>query len=126
MVGGAQVHVAVAAHQAQQEPDLLLATVVTTRVFADELVGHFVAQPVARTPDDFDMLWPQANFFLQLAEHGLLGRFAVLDAPLRKLPGVRTQTFAPEDLVPCIEQDDADVGPEAFTVEHNLQPRFGD
>jgi hypothetical protein len=31
--------------------------------------------------------------------------------------------FAPEHLVSLIEQDDADVGSEPITVEHN-QPRF--
>jgi hypothetical protein len=60
---------------------------------------------------------------VQLTEHRLLGRFTVLDAALRELPGVRANALAPENLVARIEQDDADVGPEAFTVEHN-QPQI--
>ena len=122
MVGGAQIHVTVATHQAQQEPDLLLPAIDAARVFADEVLWHLVAQPVARAPDDLYMLDEQPHFFVQLAEHGLLGRLAVLDAALRELPRVRAQPFAPENLVAAIEQDDADVGPEAFPVEHNQTP----
>ena len=124
VVGGAQVHVAVAADQPQQEPDLLLAAVVAARVAADEVVGHLVAQPVARARDDLHVLGQQADFFVQLAEHRLLGRLAVLDAALRKLPRVRAQPLAPENLVARVEQDDADVGPEAFPVEHNQTPNL--
>ena len=69
------------------------------------------------------MLLVQAHLFVQLAEHRLLGRLAVLDATLWKLPRVRAQPLAPEHLVPLVQQDDADVGPEAFTVEHN-QPQI--
>jgi hypothetical protein len=68
------------------------------------------------------MLGPQPDLLVQLAEHGLLGRLTVLDAALRKLPGVGAQPLAPEHLVPRIEQDDADVGPEAVPVEHNRTP----
>jgi hypothetical protein len=32
--------------------------------------------------------------------------------------------FAPENLVSLVEQDDADVGPEAVPVEHNQTPIF--
>jgi hypothetical protein len=65
----------------------------------------------------------QAHFLVQLAEHRLLGRLAVIDAALRELPGVGPDPLAPEHLVLLVEQDDADVGPEPFTVEHN-QPQF--
>ena len=68
------------------------------------------------------MLGPQPDLFVQFAEHRLLGRFTVLDAALRKLPRVGAQPLAPENLVARVEQDDADVGPEAFTVEHNQTP----
>jgi hypothetical protein len=71
------------------------------------------------------VLGQQPDFFVQFAEHRLLGRLTVLDAALRKLPGVGAQPLAPENLVARIEQDDADVGPEAFPVEHN-QPQFRD
>jgi hypothetical protein len=37
---------------------------------------------------------------------------------------VGTDAFSPEHLVPLVEQDDADVGPEAFTVKHNQTPIF--
>jgi hypothetical protein len=41
---------------------------------------------------------------------------------LGELPRVGTKPLAPENLVARIEQDDADVGPEAVTVEHNQTP----
>jgi hypothetical protein len=59
---------------------------------------------------------------MQLAQHRLLRRLTVFDAALRKLPRVGAQPLAPENLVAGVEQDDADVGPEAFPVEHNQTP----
>jgi hypothetical protein len=37
---------------------------------------------------------------------------------------VGAQALAPEHLVAGVEQDDADVGPKAFPVEHNQTPDF--
>ena len=123
VVGRAQVEVAVVAHQLEQEPDLLLPTIVAARVAPDEMGRHLVAQPVARARDDAHMILRQPHLFVELAEHRLLGRFAVIDAPLRELPGMGADPFTPEHLVLVVEQDDADVGSEPITVEHN-QPRF--
>jgi hypothetical protein len=61
---------------------------------------------------------------MQLAQHRLLGRLTVLDAALRKLPRMRAQPLAPENLIAGVQQDDADVGPEAFPVEHNQTPNL--
>ncbi len=61
----------------------------------------------------------QPHFFVELSVHRLLRRFTVFDSSLRELPRVRPEPFAPEHLVPLIEQDDADVGSEPLTVEHN-------
>eukprot|EP00042_Codosiga_hollandica_P000594 m.923918 g.923918 ORF g.923918 m.923918 type:complete len:87 (+) comp115283_c0_seq1:1233-1493(+) len=69
------------------------------------------------------MLWNEPHLFVELSEHRLLRRFTVLDAPLRELPRMRPDAFAPEHFVALVEQDDADVGAEAFTVEHN-QPQI--
>ena len=69
------------------------------------------------------MVLRQPHLFVELAEHRLLRRFAVIDAPLRELPGMGADPFTPEHLVLVVEQDDADVGSEPITVEHN-QPRF--
>lgn len=33
-----------------------------------------------------------------------------------------SNSLAPENLVPAIDQDDADVRPKAFTVEHDYYP----
>ena len=65
------------------------------------------------------MVGQQAHFFVELAEHRLLWRLTMLDAALRELPGMGADAFAPKYLVPVIEQDDADVRPKAFPVEHN-------
>ncbi|OMP13832.1 hypothetical protein COLO4_00854, partial [Corchorus olitorius] len=108
MLGGAQLDVAVATDHAQQEPDLFLAPIVAAYFAADELVRHLIPQPVARATDDPDVFWQQADFFVQFAEHRLFGRFAVLDAALWKLPGVLANALAPEHLVSCVDEDDAD------------------
>lgn len=43
----------------------------------------------------------------------------MLDTPLWKLPRVAAQALAPKNLIFVVQQDDPDVGPEPFTVEHN-------
>jgi hypothetical protein len=65
----------------------------------------------------------EPDFLMQFPEHGLLGTLAAIDAALRKLPAVCADALAPEHLVSLVEQDDADVGPEAVPVKHN-QPQF--
>jgi hypothetical protein len=60
---------------------------------------------------------------VQFSEHGLLRTFAPIDTALRKLPAVGSYALAPENLVFLVEQNDADVGPKAFTVKHN-QPQI--
>jgi hypothetical protein len=124
VVGGAKVEVPVVAGELQQIPDLLLSLVMAARVTADEPIRHLVAQPVTGTGDDAHMLRMETDFLVQFPEHGLLGTFAAIDAALRKLPGMGADAFAPENLVSLVEQDDADVGPEAVPVEHNQTPIF--
>jgi hypothetical protein len=98
---------------------MLLALVVTAGVLADEVLGHLIAEPVPGARDDAHVLGQQTHFLVEFAEHRLLWRLTMLDAALRELPGMGADAFAPKYLVPMVEQDDADVGPEAFTVEHN-------
>jgi hypothetical protein len=64
------------------------------------------------------MLALQPDLLLELSEHGLQRGLAVLDAALRKLPGVLIHPLAPENLVPLVGENDADVRPIAFLVEH--------
>jgi hypothetical protein len=61
---------------------------------------------------------------MQFPEHGLLGVFAPINAALRKLPRVGAYTLAPKYLTFLVEQDDADVRPEAVPVEHNQTSKF--
>ncbi|MNT21987.1 hypothetical protein D3C72_1573510 [compost metagenome] len=119
VLGGTQMDVTVPAGHAQQEPDLFLALVVAADLAADELVRHLVTQPVACATYDPDVLRKQAGFLMQFAVHGLFRRLAVLDAALRKLPGVFADSLAPENLVTCVDEDDADVRAKAFTIEHD-------
>src|SRR5213083_2279571 len=105
MAAGAQLDVAVAARHAQQVPDLLLAA-----------VGAAVG--LARATEDADMRALQADLLLELAVHRLHRRLAMIDAALRKLPGVLIDALAPEDFVPLVGKDDADVRTVAFLVEH--------
>src|SRR5690606_31890449 len=122
VVRGAQVDVVVATDQSQQEPDLLLPAVVAAPLAPHPVFRHVVAQPVAGAADDADVLGTQPDFLVQLAVHRLLGRFAALDAALRKLPRMLANPLSPEDLVPRIDQDDADVGAIAVTVQHGPHP----
>ena len=86
MFGGAQLDVGVPSDHAQQEPDLLLSTVMPAPFAPDPVVRDVVAQPVARAPDDAHVLRLQPDFFVQFAQHRLFGRLAALDSALRKLP----------------------------------------
>jgi hypothetical protein len=65
----------------------------------------------------------QPDFLLELSVHGLLRRLALLDAALRKLPGVLVDALAPEHLVALVGEDDADVRTVAFLVEHRRPPQ---
>ena len=123
MVGQAQVDVVVARAHAQQEPDLLLPAIMPANLALDEMVGYLIAQPVAGASHDLDMLLPQPDFLLQFAIHRLFGRLAIFNAPLRELPRVLAHPLAPPNLVMSVQEDDADVGAEPFTVEHSA-PRY--
>src|SRR5690349_9968649 len=100
--GVAQAHVAVAPDEAQQVPDLLLAAVIAAPFAPYPLVRHFVAQPVAGAAQDVHVALLQADLLLQLAEHRRLGRLAVLDAALGKLPGVLVHALSPENLIAAV------------------------
>src|SRR5687768_17052955 len=121
MAACAQAHVAVAPDQAQQIPDLLLPAIGGALRFAlpaRPALRHLVAQPFARAAEDAHVAALQADLLLELAVHGLQRRLAGLDAALGKLPGVLVHALAPEDLVPLVGEDDADVRTVAFLVEH--------
>jgi hypothetical protein len=124
VVGGAQVQIPVVTDQLQQKPYLFLAFVMSTRIAADEPVRHLIAQPVTGSGQHLYMLRHQPHFFMQFTEHGLLGVFTPVNAALWKLPRVGTDTLAPKYLTFLVEQDDADVGPEAVPVEHNQTSNF--
>jgi len=123
VAGGAQIQVAVAAGQLDQKPDLFLPPVVAARIASNEVIGHLIAQPFAGAGENANVFSGEPHFFVEFTVHRLLGRLAVLDAPLRELPGMGSDAFAPEHQVPLVKQDDADVGSKPLTVEHN-QPRI--
>src|SRR5262245_4167467 len=70
-LGSPQAHVALAADQPEQKPDLLLPAVVAAAVALEPALGNLVAQPVARAPQDLDVRGQQAHLLLQLPVHGL-------------------------------------------------------
>jgi len=132
MAARAQLDVAVAADQAQQEPDLLLAAVGAAARFAARpvvashpLLRHLVAQPLARAPEDAHVGVLQPDLLPELAVHGLQRGLAVLDAALGELPRVLVHALAPEHLVPLVGKDDADVRTIAFLVQHPRRPGLG-
>src|ERR1700693_833523 len=90
----------------------------------DEMIRDLIAQPVARATDDFDVLRLQTDLFFQLAKHGLLRGLAVLDAPLRELPRMFLDALSPPHFVLAIDQNNADVGPKAFSIEHVVPQNF--
>ena len=66
------------------------------------------------------VLAAKTSLLEQFAIHGRLGVFSLLNASLRELPGVLSNTLSPEDLVALVHQDDADIGSVAEFVQHNL------
>jgi hypothetical protein len=64
------------------------------------------------------MLGTQSDFLAQFPEHRLFGGFTALDSALGKLPSVFPNSFAPEDFVDPIDQDDTDVGAVAVSIQH--------
>src|SRR5690606_26138476 len=119
---GTQAHVAVAADQPQQAPDLLLSFIVATPLTPDELIRHVIKQPVARAPQNADMFGLQAHFLVAFALHGLHRALAVLGAASRALRCVFPDSLAPKDLVFAVDENDADMGAVAFTIEHGPPP----
>src|SRR4051812_7777808 len=104
MAACAQIHIRITSDHFQQEPDLLLATVMTTPFAPNPVVRHFITQPLACATDDPDMFGQQADLFGQLPIHRLLGGLATLYPPLRELPGMLSYPLAPEDLVAAVDQ----------------------
>lgn len=85
---------------------------------ADQPLRQPVAQPALGATENLDMLRAQAGFLAEFAEHGFFRRFVTADAALRKLPGFLPDPAPPEQAALGIAEDDADVGSEAFRVNH--------
>ena len=119
MIGRAQTYVRVPPDQAQEKPYLLLATIGIAPFPANPVLGNLVTQPLPRPPHDADMFRQQTNFLLEFTEHCLFGGFPLLDAPLRELPGMLSNTFAPENLVTAVGEDNADVRAKTFPIQHD-------
>src|SRR4029078_5189008 len=76
------------------------------------------AQPVAGESEDLDMVGRAPELFLQLPLHRLLGRFAGIDPPLRKLPRVLADPLAPKDQILRVRDDNGDARAIPLTVQH--------
>src|SRR5882672_1225832 len=115
---GAQVYIAFAADQPEQEPYLFLPTVVAAPIPLEPPGRNLIAQPVSRPPQNLDMGGQQAHLFPQLPIHGLYRSFAELYSALRELPGVLLDALTPENLVAQVAENNADVRPVAVSIEH--------
>src|SRR5690606_41269769 len=82
-----------------------------------------VTQPTAGASENFHILGHQPNLFVQLAEQCLLGALVTLDATLRKLPGLLTDTPGPQHLPQPIGQDDAYIRSEERRVGKESRTR---
>src|SRR5258707_6424880 len=102
MAAREQADVATAPREAQQEPDLLLALVGAAPLALHPMQRHVVVQPVARAPENLDVLGLEPRLFLQLPVHRLLGSLPRLDAALGELPSVLLDALAPKHLVPAV------------------------
>ena len=77
--------VGIASNEPQQIPDLLLPAVAAPPFALHPVMRHLVTQPIARAAQDPDMKRLEPDFLVQLPVHRMLGRFAGIDAALRKL-----------------------------------------
>src|SRR5690606_31527355 len=110
--------VAVVADHPQEEPDLLLSAIVSAPLPPYPSFRDVVAQPVSGAPTDPDVFGSHAGLLDEFPVPGMFGRFASLDATLRKLPGMFPDSLAPEHLIATVDQNDADVGAIAVPVQH--------
>src|SRR6185312_920560 len=91
-----------------------------------QLRRQIVAQPDLGLGQD-DRL-ARADLLLELAQGGLLGRFAVIDAALRHLPGVgRVEAPRDEDLAGAVDQHDPDIlaVQRGIEIERRALAHFG-
>jgi hypothetical protein len=86
------------------------------------VLRNFVTQPLARAAKYPDVLRLEPDFLVQFPVHRLFRRFAGIDAALRKLPGMLSDSFTPENQVPAVDDNDGDVRAIAVTVEHRGHP----
>jgi hypothetical protein len=97
-IGQVQSNVVLAAHHAQQEPDLLLTDADWPTLPPDKPRRQTVSQPSLGEPHHINVLGPQSDLFGKFTKHGLFGRFILPNAALRELPGPLTDTFRPKQL----------------------------
>src|SRR5690606_25885461 len=104
------------AHQAQQKPLLLLTDTGGCFVAPDVAPWQLIFQPPLSLAQDLDMPRFQANLLVQFAKQRIARRFALVDAPLGKLPGVVAHPLGPEYAALGITDHDADIGTIAAGV----------
>ena len=120
---GGDVDVAVFAGEAHREPFLFLAAIFALERDPDEMRGKIVGEPPRRLADDPRLAG--AGLLFQLAQRGFTGRFALVDAALRHLPGEGAagidllDAVADPDKTIAIDEHDTDARPVGQTVRWN-------
>lgn len=106
-----------AAYQPQHKPSLLLANTKRLAVVAYKPVWQAVTEPVVSCTKDGNVIFRQADFFVQFAIHRDLGTFALQHSALGKLPSFAANPAGKQQLAVVIGQYDADVGPKALGID---------
>ena len=85
--------------QSEKKPALLLPDADGLPVATQELAGNVVAEPPGRRTQNLHGLRPEPELLVKLAIERIFGSLAVVDAALRKLPGIPApDPTCPDDL----------------------------
>lgn len=117
-IAGIKLECTFIAAQLEHEPHLFLADAQRLLVMPLQTFRQAITQPATGRPADLNIAWMQPGFLMQFAIHGIKRGLIRLDAPLRKLPDIAATAPRPENAVVGVQQNDADVGPEAVNINH--------
>src|SRR3569832_1486700 len=119
-----EAHVGVVGQQTKQIPDLLLADAHGLVVLADEAARQTVAQPATRVAENLDVLRPETQFLIELAEQGFVRRLIAAYAALRKLPRILPDTPRPQQAAAIIAENDPDIRAVSIKINHLCGPQL--
>src|SRR5882672_4832829 len=106
-----------AAHQAQQEPALLLSDAKRLRAVADVTIGQTIVHPALGRAEHRDVLASEADLLGQFTKERIDELLVLADAALGKLPATPARPAAQEQLIAVVHQHDADVRTVTVVVD---------